>query len=30
VLAVTPVQVHEKALMLGGEMAEPAGLPYIL
>ena len=28
VLAVTPVQVHEKALMLGGEMAEPVELPY--
>ena len=28
-LAVTPVEVHEKALMLGGEVAEPAGLPYV-
>jgi folate-binding protein YgfZ len=29
-LAVTPVAVHEKALVLGGEVAEPVGLPYVL
>jgi hypothetical protein len=29
-LAVTPVAVHEKALLLGGEVAEPVGLPYPL
>ncbi|RLA27014.1 MAG: hypothetical protein DRR11_18620 [Gammaproteobacteria bacterium] len=29
-LAVTPVAVHEKALMLGGEVAEPVGLVYEL
>ena len=29
-LAVTPVELHEKALMLGGEVAEPLGLPYEL
>ncbi len=27
-LAVTPVAVHDKALQLGGEVAEPVGLPY--
>jgi len=27
-LAVTPVNMHEKALTLGGEVAEPVGLPY--
>jgi len=27
-LAVTPVAVHEKTLTLGGEVAEPVGLPY--
>ena len=30
VLAVTPVELHQKALLLGGEAAEPAGLPYVL
>jgi folate-binding protein YgfZ len=29
-LAVTPVAVHKKALTLGGEVAEPVGLPYSL
>jgi len=29
-LAVTPVDLHEKALMLDGEVAEPVGLPYDL
>lgn len=27
-LAVTPVAMHDKALMLGGAVAEPLGLPY--
>ena len=30
VLAVTPVAVHEKSLLLGGEVAEPVGLPYMV
>jgi hypothetical protein len=30
VLAVTPVAMHESALVLGGEVAEPVGLPYML
>ena len=29
-LAVTPVALHESALVLGGEGAEPVGLPYML
>jgi len=29
-LAVTPVTMHGKALLLGGEVAEPVGLPYQL
>ena len=29
-LAVTPVALHEKTLLLGGEVAEPVGLPYPL
>jgi folate-binding protein YgfZ len=29
-LAVTPVEMHGKALMLDGEVAEPVGLPYDL
>lgn len=27
-LAVTPVAMHEQALVLGGKVAEPVGLPY--
>jgi hypothetical protein len=29
-LAVTPVEMHKKALTLDGEVAEPVGLPYTL
>ena len=29
-LAVTPVALHEKTLVLGGKVAEPVGLPFVL